>query len=106
LNSTIIFLFGNQKNAGTTKIDATKNGRKVKFATRTKISVMKNHVNGLGYGDGRIIATPHGFILDSKEAIDQYKKDCSQYWVDTLGAADFDLSEEVPTKYQEPDYED
>lgn len=106
LNSTIIFLYGNQKNAGTGKIDATKNGRKVKFATRTKISVMKNHVNGLGYGDGKIIATPHGFVLDTKEAIDQYKKDYSQYWVDTLGATDFDLSEDAQARHHEPDYED
>lgn len=67
---------------------------------------MKNHVNGLGYGDGRIIATPHGFTLDTKEAVDQYKKDYSQYWVDTLGAADFDLTEQTSSKNLEPDYED
>ena len=53
LNSTMVFLFGNQKNAGITKISIQKDGRKVKIATRTKVSVMKNHVNGLGYEDGR-----------------------------------------------------
>ena len=56
LNSSLVFLFGNQKNAGTTKITAVKDKRKVKFATRTKVSVMKNHINGLGYADGRIIS--------------------------------------------------
>ena len=91
LNSTMIYLFGNQKNSGTSKIDATKNGRKVKFATRTKIGVLKNHVNGLGYGDGRIIATPHGFIVDTKESIAEYKKDYSDYWTETLGSNDYDL---------------
>ena len=30
--------------------------------TRTKISIMKNHVNGLGYEDGKILVTPHGFL--------------------------------------------
>ena len=54
LNSTLVFLFGNQKGAGTTKISAVKDKRKVRFATRTRISIMKNHVNGKGYEDGRI----------------------------------------------------
>jgi hypothetical protein len=94
LNSTLVFLFGNQKNAGTSKIDATKNGRKVVFATRTKVTVMKNHVNGLGYADGRIIATPHGFVLDNKESIDAYKKEHASYWVEMLGTNDFELIEE------------
>ena len=44
------------------KITATKDKRKVKFATRTKISILKNHVNGLGYEDGKILVTPHGFL--------------------------------------------
>ena len=38
LNSTLVFLFGNQKGAGTTKISITKDGRKMKIAVRTKIS--------------------------------------------------------------------
>mgnify|MGYP001590468805 CR=1 FL=1 len=54
-------------------IDATKDGRKVSFAVRTKISILKNHVNGIAYKDGKIIAVPQGYISDNKEAIDKYK---------------------------------
>jgi hypothetical protein len=82
LNSTLIFLYGNQKGAGTNKIMATKNGRKIKFATRTKISILKNHVNGIGYEDGKVIVTPHGFIEDTKEAEEAYKKEYSEFWTD------------------------
>ena len=70
LNSSLVFLFGNQKGAGTTKITATKDKRTIKFASRTKVSVMKNHINGLGYDDGKIIVTPHGFI-GGKEAAEE-----------------------------------
>ena len=68
LNSSMVFLFGNQKGAGTTKITAVKDKRKVKFASRTKVSVMKNHINGLGYEDGRILVTPHGFLAGKDSA--------------------------------------
>ena len=100
LNSSLVFLFGNQKDAGTTKITATKDKRNVKFASRTKVSVLKNHINGLGYDDGRIIVTPHGFIsgkdtTEEKSSIEKYKKDYSEYWKNILGAeGDFDLKEE------------
>jgi hypothetical protein len=85
LASSLVFLFGNQKKAGISHIDATKNGRKVSFAIRTKISILKNHVNGLGYKDGKLIAIPQGYIADTKEALDNYKKEFSEYWVTKLG---------------------
>jgi hypothetical protein len=80
LASALVFLFGNQKNAGINHITATKNGRTVSYAIRTKISVLKNHINGLGYKDGKIIATPQGYIADDKDALEKYKKEYSQYW--------------------------
>lgn len=80
LASALVFLFGNQKNAGINHITATKNGRTVSYAIRTKVSVLKNHINGLGYKDGKIIATPQGYIADTKEALENYKKEYSQYW--------------------------
>ena len=100
LNSSLVFLFGNQKGAGTTKITATKDKRSVKFAVRSKVSVMKNHINGLGYDDGRIIVTPHGFLAgkdsaEEKASIEAYKKDYADYWKDIIGAeGDFTLTEE------------
>lgn len=85
LASSLVFLFGNQKSAGVNHITATKNGRTVSYAVRTKISILKNHVNGLGYKDSKIIAVPQGYISDTKEAIDKYKKEYSQYWNAILG---------------------
>jgi len=93
LASSLVFLFGNQKKAGISHIDATKNGRKVSFAIRTKVSILKNHVNGLGYKDGKIIAVPHGYIADTKEALEKYKKDYSDYWVQKLGDSNYSLDE-------------
>jgi hypothetical protein len=100
LNSSIVFLFGNQTDAGTSKITATKDKRSVKFAIRSKISVLKNHINGLGYDDGRIIVTPHGFLAgkeasEEKASIEKYKKEHAEYWKTILGIdGDFDLKEE------------
>jgi hypothetical protein len=90
LNSTLVFLFGNQKGAGITKISITKDKRKVKIATRTKVSVMKNHVNGLGYEDGRILVTAHGFMRakddpEEKRSIEEYKKTAGEYISERLG---------------------
>jgi hypothetical protein len=80
LASSLVFLFGNQKKSGINHITATKNKRTIAYAIRTKISIIKNHVNGLGYKDGKIIAVPQGYIDDTPDALDQYKKEYSQYW--------------------------
>ena len=93
LASSLVFLFGNQKKAGISHIDATKNGRKVSFAIRTKISILKNHVNGIGYKDGKIIAVPHGYIADTKESLENYKKEYSDYWVTKMGDSNYTLDE-------------
>lgn len=84
LNSSLVFLFGNQKGAGTTAISITKDKRKVKIASRTKISIKKNHINGLGYEDGRILVTPHGFMhgkddSEEKKSIEEFKKEHGDY---------------------------
>jgi recA bacterial DNA recombination protein len=89
LNSTLVFLFGNQKGAGTTKISTTKDGRKTKIAVRTKISIMKNHVNGMGYEDGRILVTAHDFMkgkndAEEKKSIEEYKKSHIDYILSQL----------------------
>ena len=92
LASSLVFLFGNQKKAGISHIDATKDGRKVSYAIRTKISILKNHINGLGYKDGKIIAVHNGYIMATKEAEEEYKKTYSAYWSEKLGG-DFSLIE-------------
>ena len=104
LNSSIVFLFGNQKGAGTTKISITKDKRKVKIATRTKISIMKNHINGLGYEDGRILVTSHGFMSgredgEEKKSIEEYKKESGDYISKMLGVSVTDITDvEVVTE--------
>jgi hypothetical protein len=96
LASAIVFLFGNQKKAGINHITATKNGRTVRYAIRTKISILKNHVNGLGFSDGKIIAVPQGYIQDTPEALNAYKKEYSQYWNGILsGTGEITLEETV-----------
>jgi hypothetical protein len=80
LSSSLVFLFGNQKSSGVSHITATKNGRTISYAVRTKVSILKNHVNGIAFKDGKIIAVPQGYIADTKEALDKYKKEYSSYW--------------------------
>ena len=65
---------------------------------------MKNHINGLGYEDGRIIVTPHGFLAgkdtaEEKKSIEQYKKEHADYWKEIIGSdGDFALVEERETE--------
>jgi len=101
LASSLVFLFGKQKKAGINHIDATKNGRKVSFAIRTRISILKNHINGLGYKDGKILAVHNGYISDTKEALDKYKKDYSDYWVQKLGGGDYNIEESADDIFEE-----
>lgn len=93
LNSSLVFLFGNQKDAGISKIAAVKDKRKVKYAVRSKISVLKNHINGLGYEDGKIIVTPHGFLrakdtAEEKASLERYKEEYAEYWKEILHSTD------------------
>jgi hypothetical protein len=105
LASSLVFLFGNQKKAGINHITATKNGRTVSYAIRTKISILKNHVNGLAFKDGKIIAVPQGYIKDDKTAIDKYKKEYSGYWNKILGGEGEISFKEDSLSVLEPDDE-
>ena len=89
----MVFTFGKIARAGTNKLNASKNGKKVEFAKRTRVSCDKNHVTGIT-AVSSIIMTVHGFIKDDKLAIEKYKKDHSSEWLKTIGSADFDIIEE------------
>jgi hypothetical protein len=93
-DASLVITFGNVANSGTNKIKATKGGKTVQFAKRTKLSCDKNHVTGVET-EGKLIMTSHGFIFDDKKAIDKYKKDYSKEWLAVLGTTDFDLVEEA-----------
>jgi hypothetical protein len=92
-DASLVVTFGNISNSGTSKIKATKDGKDVEFAKRTKISVDKNHVTGV-QTKGTVTMTVHGFIADDKKAIDLYKKEHSKDWLQILGSTDFDVVEE------------
>ena len=92
-DSSLVVTFGNITNSGTNKLKATKDGKDVEFAKRTKISVDKNHVTGV-QTKGTVTMTVHGFIDDDKKAIDNYKKDHADEWLKILGTLDFDLVED------------
>ena len=83
-DATLIVTYGNITNAGTSKLNATKDGKKVEFAKRTKVQVEKNHINGITT-TGRIIMTPHGFIENDPKAINAYKAEHSHEWLKVLG---------------------
>ena len=92
-DSSLVITFGNVARAGTNKIKATKNGKEVEFAKRTRISCDKNHVTGITAVD-KVIMTVHGFIKDEKKELDDYKKKYSDEWLKVLGSSTFDVVEE------------
>ncbi len=80
--------------AKTRKLKATKNGKDVEFAKRTRIMCDKNHVTGVTT-KGTTVITVHGFIDDDPKAIDQYKKEHKDEWLTILGAGDFEIKEDL-----------
>ena len=92
-DSSLCLTFGNVTNAGTSKIEATKDKKKVEFALRTKIACDKNHINGITT-KGTIISTIHGFIKDDPLAIKKYKEEHSHEWVDILGQGHYIVQED------------
>jgi hypothetical protein len=89
-DASLIITFGNVTSSGTNKIKATKNGKDVEFAKRTKISCDKNHVTGITTLN-KVIMTIHGFIPDTPSALNNYKKAHSKEWLGVLGSEDFDI---------------
>ena len=92
-DASLCLTFGNIMNAGTSKINAMKDKKKVEFALRTKIACDKNHINGITT-TGTIISTVHGFIKDDPNAIKKYKEEHSHEWNDILGGGVYTISED------------
>jgi hypothetical protein len=92
-DASLCLTFGNITNAGTTKIFAQKDKKKVEFGLRTKIACDKNHINGITT-TGTIISTVHGFIKDTPNELSKYKKEHSHEWVDILGQGAFTVHED------------
>ena len=92
-DSTFVVTFGNISNAGTSKIKAIKGGKQVEFAKRVNVQIDKNHINGMTTR-GKIVMTPHGFIMDSDKDLKKYKDDHTEEWAAILGGGDFNIVEE------------
>jgi len=95
-HSSMVLKFGATTHSSKTKIDAVKGGRKVLFGHKTKITLDKDHINGKSFNDVKIISVPHGYIDDTKEAIEEYKKKYSDYWkkeLDVTSLEDIELEE-------------
>ena len=92
-DSTFVVTFGNVMSAGTSKIKAIKDGKQVEFAKRVNIQIDKNHINGVTTR-GKIVMTPHGFILDNDRDLKNYKDARKDDWAKILGGGDFRVVEE------------
>jgi hypothetical protein len=92
-DSTFVVTFGNVMSAGTSKIKAIKDGKQVEFAKRVNVQVDKNHINGVTTR-GKLIMTPHGFIMDDDKALKIYKDTHAEAWKKILGGGDFIIAEE------------
>ena len=92
-DSTFVVTFGNVMSAGTSKIKAIKDGKQVEFAKRVNVQVDKNHINGVTTR-GKLIMTPHGFIMDDDKALKVYKDTHAEAWKKILGGGDFIIAEE------------
>jgi hypothetical protein len=97
-DASFIITFGNVTSPGTQKVKATKGGKEIEFALKTKISCDKNHVTGVT-AKGTIVSTAHGFIKNSPNEIAKYKKEHSKNWASILGSDDFDIVEEENTDF-------
>lgn len=89
-DASLCLTFGNVTNAGTSKIEATKDKKKVEFALRTKIACDKNHINGITT-KGTIVSTVHGFIPDNPLDIKKYKEEHSRDWIGVLGVGEYSI---------------
>lgn len=92
-DASLVITFGNIASSGTNKIKATKGGKEVEFAKRTKISCDKNHVTGVT-AVTKCIMTVHGFIKDDKKELDHYKAAHADEWMQVLGSGPFEVIEE------------
>jgi len=80
---------------GTTDFTAKRKEKEIKFGVGTNIKVHKNQITGVNF-EGKIISTPHGFISDSKDSIDEYKTAHLSYFRDVLGIeGDFTLEKVI-----------
>lgn len=77
--STLVFRTGGIMGRSS-KITAVKGGDEFAFALKTDLVVQKNHITNVSTSKAKILCTDHGFILDNKESIAEYKKEYASDW--------------------------
>ncbi len=78
----LIVHYGGIKAHGTSNISVVYQGNSTVIGMQTKISIVKNHINGIQYEGKKIAATPHGYINPDK--LDKYKKEHISYLSDKI----------------------
>lgn len=63
------------------KLAAVSNGIKKKFAIVSKLTIEKNHINGIEQ-EGEFVITPNSIIPNEPTAIKNYKEDNREHWAD------------------------
>ncbi len=99
--SKIRLMFGQEAKPGISKLKIKYKGKEITYATRTRVSVLKNHDNGISLTT-KLVATPHGFIPDSEKDFlaKEYFKEYSDYFMSLLGGGN---PEEVEFTEEESD---
>jgi hypothetical protein len=83
-SAQFVLQFGDTTKAGSTLVKATKNGKDVNFAKRTKITLRKWHGEGCSV-KAKVLIVKEGFILDTPQSIKEYTKTHSKEWLIDLG---------------------
>lgn len=93
LAASLVIRTGGVTAASTKKLKYEYQKNTISYGLLGKITIPKNHINGLEYEDKRFTITPHGIIGNEKTDIDAYKKQYKKYFADQLKVAedDFDL---------------
>lgn len=78
-SADVVLLYGGQAKASAQNITATYKGRRIAFGKRVRVSIKKNHVNGISIDDGKVAIVPHGIISATNESIGDYKKAHIEY---------------------------
>lgn len=79
LASTLVFRTGGIVGRSS-KVTATKGGDEFAFALKTDLIVQKNHITNVSTSKAKILCTDHGFLLDDKDSIAEYKKEYASDW--------------------------
>lgn len=90
-NSKIRIMFGLESKPGVSKLKIKYKNKEVTYATRTRVSIIKNHDNGISL-TSKIVATPHGFIHDSEKdtLAKEYFKKYADFFMSQIGGGNPD----------------